>query len=81
MTCAQVWGPARGWGAHGGGVMRLRVGLLGFDPVDFPKGHFTNHMGPSAPPKDTSGHGSHPLGSLYSKSQAKEMAGCGGSSV
>ena len=49
MTGAQVWGPARGWGAHGGGVMRLRVGLLGFDPVDFPKGHFTNHMGPSAP--------------------------------
>ena len=61
--------------------MCLRVGLLGFDPVDFPKDHFTNRMAPLSSPKDTSGHGSHPLGSLYSKSQAKEMAGCGGFSV
>ena len=60
MTCAQVWGPARGWGAHGGGVMRLRVGLLGFDPVDFPKGHFTNHMGPSAPQRTPVAMGATP---------------------
>ena len=41
-------GVRQGWVHMGCGVMRLRVGSLGFDPVDFPKGHFTNHMGPSS---------------------------------
>ena len=56
-------GVRRGWVHMGCGVMRLRVGSLGFDPVDFPKGHFTNHMGPSSP-KDTRGQGSSPRQSL-----------------
>ena len=64
-------GVRRGWVHMGCGVMRLRVGSLGFDPVDFPKGHFTNHMGPSSQ-RTPVARGAR-LGSLYSKSRAKAV--------
>ena len=42
-----------------GGLRSRRSRVGGVDPVDFPKGHFTNHMGPQLP-KDTRGHGGSP---------------------